>query len=143
MLVPTKSKYRKQMRGRLKGRARRGNTVTIGEFGMQAAEPHWLTNRQIEAARVVMNRVFKREGKIHLRSFPNKPVTKQPAETRMGKGKGNVEEWVTVVRPGRIIFEISGVSEEKAKRAVKKASYKLPIDVKFVKRENGGDVNES
>lgn len=140
MLMPKRTKYRKQMRGRMKGIARRGNKVTFGDFGIQALEPHWLTNRQIEACRVVINRTFKREGKVFIRIFPDKPYTVQPAETRMGKGKGNVEDWVAVVRPGRILFEVSGVTEELAKKALKKAAHKLPIAVKFVKKETGGDV---
>jgi len=140
MLMPKRTKYRKQMRGRMKGIARRGNKVTFGDFGIQALEPHWLTNRQIEACRVVINRTFKREGNVFIRIFPDKPYTVQPAETRMGKGKGNVEDWVAVVRPGRILFEVSGVTEELAKKALKKAAHKLPIAVKFVKKETGGDV---
>ncbi len=140
MLMPKRTKYRKQMRGRMKGKATRGNKVTFGDFGIQALEPHWLTNRQIEACRVVINRTFKREGTVLIRIFPDKPYTVQPAETRMGKGKGNVEDWVAVVRPGRILFEVSGVTEELAREALRKAAHKLPIAVKFVKKEDGGDV---
>lgn len=143
MLMPKRTKYRKQMRGRMKGRAHKGNTVAFGDFGLQALEPHWITNRQIEACRVTINRTFKRTGKVFIRIFPDKPFTQKPAETRMGKGKGNVEGWVAVVKPGRILFEVSGITEELAKEALRKAAHKLPIKVKFVKRENGGDVNES
>lgn len=126
----------------LKGRALRGNTVAFGDFGLQALEPHWITNRQIEACRITINRTFKREGKTIIRIFTDKPFTQQPAETRMGKGKGNVEGWVAVVKPGKIMFEVSGVTEEKAREAFRKATHKLPIKCKFVKRENGGEVNE-
>ncbi|BDU49530.1 50S ribosomal protein L16 [Haliovirga abyssi] len=142
MLMPKRTKYRKQMRGRLKGKAHRGNYVAFGDFGLQALEPHWITNRQIEACRVTINRTFKRTGKVFIRIFPDKPFTQKPAETRMGKGKGNVEGWVGVVKPGKILFEVSGVTEELAREAMRKAAHKLPIKVKFVKRENGGDVNE-
>lgn len=143
MLMPKRTKYRKDMRGRMKGKAHKGNFVAFGDFGLQALEPHWITNRQIEACRVTINRTFRREGKTIIRIFPDKPFTAQPAETRMGKGKGNVEGWVAVVKPGRIMFEVSGVTEEKAREAFRKAAHKLPIKCKFVKRENGGEVNEA
>jgi len=137
MLMPKRTKYRKQMKGRIKGNATSGNYVAFGEFGLMAMEPHRITARQIETVRVVINRTFKRSGKVFIRIFPDKPITKKPLEVRMGKGKGNVEEWVAVVKPGRIMFEVSGVAEELAKKALKKASYKLPIKVKFVKKEGG------
>ncbi len=144
MLMPKRTKYRKQMKGRMKGTDLRGSKVSFGEFGLQSLEPHWITNRQIEACRIVINRTFKRTGKVYIRIFPDKPYTKKPAETRMGKGKGNVEGWVAVVRPGRMMFEVAGVTEELAREAFRKASHKLPVKVKFVKREeNGGDVSES
>lgn len=142
MLMPKRTKHRKQFRGRMKGRAQRGNTVAFGDFGLQAVEPSWITNRQIEACRIVMNRTFKRQGKVIIRIFPDKPITKTPAETRMGKGKGNVEGWVAVVKPDRVMFEVGGVTEELAKEALRKAANKLPIKCKIVKKENGGDVNE-
>lgn len=126
-------------RGRLKGKALRGNTVAFGDYGLQALEPSWVTNRQIESCRIAINRTFKREGKIFIRIFPDKPITKRPIGVRMGKGKGNVEGWVAVVKPGRILFEVKGVTEEKALAALRKATMKLPINCKVVKRENGGD----
>lgn len=127
-------------RGRMKGNAQRGTTVAFGEYGLQALEPSWITNRQIESCRVGINRTFKREGKTFIRIFPDKPITARPAGVRMGKGKGNVEGWVCVVKPGRILFEVSGVTEEKAKAALRKAAMKLPIKCKIVKRdENGGE----
>ena len=126
-------------RGRLKGKALRGNTVAFGDYGLQALEPSWVTNRQIESCRIAINRTFRREGKIFIRIFPDKPITKRPIGVRMGKGKGNVEGWVAVVKPGRIMFEVSGVTEEKAIAALRKASIKLPIRCKIVKRENGGE----
>ena len=145
MLMPKRTKHRKLMRGRMKGKAQKGNYVAFGDFGLQALQPHWITNRQIEACRVTINRTFKRTGKVFIRIFPDKPYTEQPAETRMGKGKGNVEGWVAVVKPGKIMFEVSGVTEELAREAFRKASHKLPIKTKFVKKEveNGGDVSES
>lgn len=142
MLMPKRTKHRKQMRGRMKGKAQRGNYIAFGDFGLQALEPYWITNRQIEACRITINRTFKREGKVIIRIFPDKPFTKQPAETRMGKGKGNVEGWVAVVKPGRIMFEVSGITEELAREALRKAAHKLPITCKFIKREDGGEVNE-
>ncbi|MCD7857802.1 MAG: 50S ribosomal protein L16 [Clostridiales bacterium] len=135
MLMPKRVKYRKQMRGRMTGKASRGNTVSYGEYGLQALEPAWITSRQIEAARVTMSRSTKRGGKIWIKIFPDKPVTKQPAETRMGKGKGSPEFWVAVVKPGRVMFEISGVSEEAAREALRLAAYKLPIKTKIIKKE--------
>ncbi len=139
MLMPKRTKHRKSFRGRMKGKAQRGNTVAFGDFGLQALEAHWITNRQIEACRVAINRTFRREGDTYIRIFPDKPITARPAGVRMGKGKGNVEGWVCVVKPGRIMFEVGGVTEEKAVAALRKASMKLPIACKIVKRENGGD----
>jgi len=135
MLMPKRVKYRKQMRGRMKGRATRGTEVTFGEYGLQALEPAWVTARQIEAARRAIVRHVRRRGKYWIRIFPDKPVTAKPAETRMGKGKGAVDHWVAVVKPGRIMFELSGVSEEMAREAMRLASHKLPIKCRFVKRE--------
>ncbi len=134
MLMPKRVKYRKQMRGRMKGLAQRGSTVSFGEFGLQALEPHWLTSRQIEAARRAMVRFIRRRGKIWIRVFPDKPFTKKAAETRMGSGKGPVEYYVAVVRPGRILFEMGGISEEEALEALRLASFKLPIRTKIVRR---------
>jgi large subunit ribosomal protein L16 len=138
MLMPKRVKYRKQFRGRMKGKATRGNELAFGEFGLQALEPSWITARQIEAARTAVVRHVRRRGKYWIRVFPDKPVTAKPAETRMGKGKGEVDHWVAVVRPGRIILELSGVSEEMAREAFRLASHKLPIDCQFVKREDVG-----
>ncbi len=135
MLMPAKVKYRRLHRGRMRGRAMRGNTVTLGEFGLQALEPCWMTNRQIEAARVAMTRYIKRQGKVWIRVFPDKSVTAKPAETRMGSGKGAPEHWVAVIRPGRILFEMGGVPHELAKEAMRLAAHKLPIKTKFVTRE--------
>jgi len=143
MLMPKRVKYRKQQRGRIKGRATRGTEITYGEYGLQALEPAWITSAQIEAARVAITRYVKRGGKVWIKIFPDKPVTKKPAETRMGSGKGSPEYWVAVVKPGRILFELAGVSEEAAKEALTLAAHKLPIKTKIVKREGlGGDVNE-
>ena len=139
MLMPKRTKHRKMFRGRMKGTAQRGNTVAFGDYGLQALEPHWITNRQIESCRVAINRTFKREGKTFIRIFPDKPITARPAGVRMGKGKGSVEGWVAVVLPGRIMFEVSGVTEEKALAALRKASMKLPVRCEIVKRENGGE----
>ncbi len=139
MLMPKRTKHKKMFRGRLKGKALKGNTVAFGDYGLQALEPSWITNRQIESCRIAINRTFKREGKIFIRIFPDKPITKRPIGVRMGKGKGNVEGWVAVVKPGRMLFEVSGVTEEKAKAAMRKATMKLPINCKFVKKENGGE----
>jgi len=135
MLMPKRVKYRKQMRGRLKGKATRGVEVAFGEYGLQALEPAWITARQIEAARRAIVRHMQRRGKCWIRIFPDKPVTAKPAETRMGKGKGAVDHWVAVVKPGRIMLELSGVSEEMAREAMRLASHKLPIKCQFVKRE--------
>ena len=135
MLLPKRVKYRRVQRGRMTGKATRGNTITYGEYGLQATEPAWITSNQIEAARVAMTRYTKRGGKVWIKIFPDKPVTKQPAETRMGSGKGSPEYWVAVVKPGRIMFEIAGVSEEVAREALRLASHKLPIKTKIVKRE--------
>jgi len=134
MLMPKKVKYRKMHRGRRRGRAQRGNSVAFGEFGLQALEAGWLTSRQIEAARIAMTRHAKRGGKVWIRVFPDKPVTKKPAETRMGKGKGAPEEWVAVVRPGRILYEMEGVDETMAREAMRLAAAKLPLAVKFTRR---------
>ena len=139
MLMPKKVKRRKQMRGRRKGLALRGSAVTFGEYGLKAVEAHWITSRQIEAARIAMTRYIKRGGKVWIRIFPDKPVTKKPAETRMGKGKGSPEYWVAVVKPGRIMFELSGVSEDIAREAMRLASHKLPIKTKFVMRKEAGE----
>lgn len=144
MLIPKRVKHRKQQRGRMKGKAVRGTEITYGEYGLQALEPAWITNRQIEAARVAMTRSIKRGGKVWIKIFPDKPVTAHPAETRMGKGKGAPEKWVAVVKPGRIMFEIAGVSEELAREAMRLAAHKLPIKTHFVKREDmEGDSDES
>ena len=144
MLVPKRVKHRKVMRGRMKGMAYRGSQLTLGDFGLQAVEPGWITNVQIEAARIALTRHIKRGGKVWIKIFPDKPVTAKPAETRMGSGKGSPEHWVAVVKPGRIMFEISGVGEELAREALRLAGHKLPIKTKFVKREEaGGESNES
>jgi len=135
MLAPKRVKHRKTHKGRTKGKALRGNRVSFGEFGLQAAEAHWITNRQIEAARVAMTRHIKRGGKVWIRIFPDKPYTSKPLETRMGKGKGNPEGWVAVVKPGRMMFEMEGVDEETAKRAMQLAAAKLPIRTRFVARD--------
>jgi large subunit ribosomal protein L16 len=134
MLFPKRVKYRKQMRGRMKGRATRGTEIVFGDYGLKALEPGWVTARQIEAARRALVRYMRRRGKVWIRIFPDKPVTKKPAETRMGKGKGAVDHWVAVVKPGRIMFEISGLSEEGAREAMRLASHKLPIKTRFSPR---------
>ncbi|MHB1169929.1 MAG: 50S ribosomal protein L16 [Longimicrobiales bacterium] len=139
MLAPKRVKYRKQMKGRMRGQANRGNYVAFGDYGLQATEPGWVTNRQIEAARTAMTRHIKRGGKVWIRIFPDKPVTKKPAETRMGKGKGNPEMWVAVVKPGRVMFEMEGVPEELARQAFALAAAKLPVKAKVVVRERAGD----
>lgn len=135
MLLPKRVKYRRVHRGRMKGKALRGNTVSNGEFGLQATEPAWITSNQIEAARVAMTRYTKRGGQVWIKIFPDKPVSKKPLGTRMGSGKGAPEYWVAVVKPGRVMFEIAGVSEEVAREALRLASHKLPLKTKFVKRE--------
>ena len=136
MLLPKRVKYRRQQRGRLTGKAMRGNKVTYGEFGLVALEPSWITSNQIEAARIAMTRYTKRGGQVWIKIFPDKPITEKPAETRMGSGKGSPEYWVAVVKPGRVMFEIAGVSEEVAREALRLASHKLPIKTKIVKRED-------
>jgi large subunit ribosomal protein L16 len=135
MLLPKRVKYRKQMRGRMTGDTKGGDYVAFGDYGLVAMEPAWIKSNQIEACRITMSRFFKRGGKIYIRIFPDKPVTKKPQEVRMGKGKGAVEYWVSVVKPGRILFEVANVTEEQAKEAFRLASHKLPIEVKMVKRE--------
>ena len=141
-VMPKRTKYRKMQKGRNRGKATRGNKVTDGEYGLQATSAGWIKSNQIEAARVALTRYIKRGGKVWIKIFPDKPVTKKPAETRMGKGKGAPEYWVAVVKPGRIMFEIEGVPEEVAREALRLAGQKLPVQTKFVKRENevGGDV---
>ena len=135
MLAPKRVKYRKKHKGRMRGKAHRGSKVSFGEYGLQATEPCWISNRQIESARVAMTRHIKRGGKVWIRIFPDKPITQKPAETRMGKGKGNPEGWVAVVKPGRIMFELEGVPESVAQRAMELAAAKLPIKCRFVVRE--------
>ncbi|MBE7011728.1 MAG: 50S ribosomal protein L16 [Ruminococcaceae bacterium] len=134
MLSPKRVKYRRVMRGRMKGKASRGNKVVYGEFGLQATSPAWITSNQIEAARIAMTRYTKRGGKVWIKVFPDKPVTEKPAETRMGSGKGSPEYWVAVVKPGRVLFEIGGVSEEVAREAMRLAMHKLPLKCKFVRK---------
>lgn len=156
MLLPKRVKHRKQHRGRMTGRAMRGNLISHGEFGLVALEPSWITNRQIEAARIAMTRYIKRGGQVWIKIFPDKPVTAKPAETRMGSGKGSPEYWVAVVKPGRVMFEMNGVTAEVAKEAMRLAAHKLPIKTKFVTRaeqqaelkatqlkEVGGEANEN
>ncbi len=135
MLLPTRVKFRRVHRGRMKGTAHRGNTVTYGDFGLVATQPSWIKSNQIEAARIAMTRYIKRGGQVWIKIFPDKPVTEKPAETRMGSGKGSPEYWVAVVKPGRVMFEIAGVSEETAREAMRLAAHKLPIKCKFVKKE--------
>ena len=136
MLMPKRVKFRRVQRGRLKGKALRGNTVTNGEFGLVALEPAWITSNQIEAARIAMTRYVKRGGKVWIKIFPDKPITEKPAETRMGSGKGSPEYWVAVVKPGRVMFEMGGVTEEQAKEAMRLAANKLPIKCKFAKKSD-------
>lgn len=146
MLMPKRVKRRKVHRGRMKGKALRGNTISYGEYGLVAAEPSWVTSNQIEAARIAMTRYIKRGGKVWIKIFPDKPVTQKPAETRMGSGKGSPEYWVAVVKPGRVMFEIAGVEEEIAREALRLAMHKLPLKSKIIKRdivEVGGDSDES
>jgi large subunit ribosomal protein L16 len=142
MLMPKKVKHRKQMKGRNRGVAQRGSTISFGEYGLKAMEPGWITDRQIEAARIAMTRHIKRGGKIWIRMFPDKPITKKPAETRMGSGKGSPDHWVAVIKPGRILYEIEGVTEELAREAMRLAAQKLPVKTKFVTRigQEGGVV---
>lgn len=139
MLLPKRVKYRRVHRGRLTGKAYRGNTVSNGQYGLQALEPAWITSNQIESARIAMTRYIKRGGQVWIKIFPDKPVSKKPAGTRMGSGKGAPEYWVAVVKPGRVMFEIAGVSEETAREAMRLASHKLPIKCKFVVKEEGGE----
>lgn len=139
MLMPKRIKYRKQQRGRMTGKAVRGSRLSFGTYGLKALEPNWITARQIEAARVAMTRYVRRSGKIWIRIFPDKPITKKPAETRMGKGKGAPEFWVAVVKPGRILFEMEGIPEETAREALRLAAHKLPIKTKFVTASDFGD----
>lgn len=138
MLMPKRVKYRKAQRGNMTGKAYKGSEISFGEYGLQALEPGWITNRQIEAARVAMTRHIKRGGKVWIKIFPDKPITKKPAETRMGSGKGPLEGWVAVVKPGRVLYEIAGVSLELAKEALRLASHKLPVKTRFIAR-TGGD----
>ena len=143
-LMPKRTKYRKMQKGRNRGKATKGTVVNEGEYGLQALEAGWITANQIESARIAMTRYIKRGGKVWIKMFPNKPITKKPAETRMGKGKGAPEYWVAVVKPGRVMFEIAGVSEDIAREALRLAAHKLPVKAKFVARENevGGDSDE-
>jgi large subunit ribosomal protein L16 len=138
MLAPKRIKWRKQQKGRIRGRANRGNSVAFGQYGLQTLDRAWITSRQIEAARVAMTRHIKRGGKVFIRIFPDKPITKKPAETRMGKGKGTPEAWVAVVKPGRVMFELEGVAEDIARRAMELAAAKLPVRTRFISRESGG-----
>lgn len=140
--MPKRVKYRRVHRGRMKGNATRGNKITYGDYGLQALEPAWITSNQIEAARRAMTRYVKRGGNIWIKVFPDKPVTEKPAETRMGSGKGSPEYWVAVVKPGRVLFEMGGVSEEVAREAMRLAAHKLPIKTKFITRDEGGEGNE-
>lgn len=142
MLMPKRVKRRRQFRGRMKGEAHKGNRVAYGEFGLEALECGWITSNQIEAARVAMTRFIKRGGKVWVNIFPHKPVTKKPAETRMGSGKGSPEYWVAVVKPGRIMFEMGGITEDQAREALRLASHKLPVKCKFVKKEDEVETNE-
>ena len=150
MLMPKRVKHRKQFRGSMAGKALRGNTITQGEFGIVAMEPAWIKSNQIEAARVAINRYFRREGKVWIKIFPDKPVTAKPAETRMGSGKGSLEYWVAVVKPGRVLFEVANVSEEKAREALRLATHKLPLKCKIVSKAEleasvaeGGSASEN
>ena len=142
MLLPKRVKYRRQHRGSMTGKARRGNVVVDGESGLQAIEPSWVTSNQIEAARIAINRFIRRGGQVWIKIFPDKPVSSKPAETRMGSGKGSPDYWVAVVKPGRVLFEIAGVSEADAREALRLASHKLPCKTKFIAREKEGDVHE-
>ncbi len=142
MLMPKRVKFRRVQRGRLKGKASRGNTITYGQYGLVALEPAWITSAQIEAARIAMTRYIKRGGNVWIKIFPDKPITEKPAETRMGSGKGAVEYWVAVVKPGRVMFEMDGVSEADAKEAMRLASHKLPIKCKFVAKDSAAEEGE-
>nr|YP_009254379.1 ribosomal protein L16 [Verdigellas peltata]CZF96632.1 ribosomal protein L16 [Verdigellas peltata] len=139
MLIPKRMKFRKHHRGRMKGSTQRGNTLVFGKFGLKALEPTWLSSRQIEAGRRVLTRYIRRNGKLWIRMFPDKPVTFRAAETRMGSGKGNPEYWVAVIKPGHVLYEITGISESLAKEAMKNASYKMPIKTQFIKNNNTGN----
>ncbi len=144
MLLPKRVKYRRVHRGRMTGKATRGNTISNGQYGLQATEPSWITSNQIESARIAMTRYIKRGGQVWIKIFPDKPVTEKPAETRMGSGKGSPEYWVAVVKPGRVLFEIAGVDEEVAREAMRLAMHKLPVKCKFITKEaEGGEQNES
>ena len=138
MMMPKKVKFRKQQRGRMTGKAWHGSSISFGDFGLKALECAWITDRQIEAARVAMTRSIKRGGKVWIRLFPDKPITKKPAETRMGSGKGSPDQWVAVIKPGRVMFELAGVSEELAKEAIRLAAHKLPVKCRFATREDAG-----
>jgi len=142
MLMPKRTKYRKMMRGRMSGKAYRGAEISFGEFGLQATEPAWVSSRQIEAARRAITNYLKRGGKVWIRIFPDKPVTQKPAETRMGSGKGNPEYWVAVVKPGRVMFEVAGVSREQAAEALRRAGMKMPMDCRFMERQHVGVAAE-
>lgn len=146
MLMPKRVKHRKVQRGRMRGKATRGNFIAYGDYALQATECGWITSNQIESARIAINRYLKRGGKVWIKIFPDKPVTEKPAETRMGSGKGSPEYWVSVIKPGRVLFEIAGVTEEAAREAMRLASHKLPVSTKFVTRKDfeevGGEVNE-
>jgi len=144
MLLPKRVKYRRVHRGRMTGKATRGNTISNGQYGLQALEPSWITSNQIESARIAMTRYIKRGGQVWIKIFPDKPVTEKPAETRMGSGKGSPEYWVAVVKPGRVLFEIAGVEESVAREAMRLAMHKLPVKCKFIAKEaEGGEQNES
>lgn len=143
MLTPKRVKYRKQHRPILKGNAQRGNKVNYGEYGLQSLDAAWVTNHQIEAARIAINRYIKRGGKLWIKIFPDRPITTKPAETRMGKGKGTPEKWIAVVKPGRVLFELGGVNEITAREAMRLAAHKLPVRCKFIKREMDGEVSDS
>lgn len=143
MLLPKRVKHRKQMRGRMKGKATRGNFIAYGDYGIYATEPCWITSNQIESSRIAINRYVKRGGKVWIKIFPDKPVTSKPAETRMGSGKGSPEYWVAVVKPGRVLFEIAGVTEEVAREAMRLAGHKLPCKTKFLAKDKEGEKNES
>ncbi len=140
MLAPKRVRFRRHQRGRMKGKANRGSTLAFGDYGLQALEPAWVTAQQIEAARVAITRHVRRGGKVWIRIFPDKPVTKKPAETRMGKGKGSPEYWVAVVKPGRVLYELSGVAPDVAKEALRLASMKLPVKTRYLSKESGGQL---
>ncbi|MBQ4085361.1 MAG: 50S ribosomal protein L16 [Clostridia bacterium] len=143
MLLPKRVKYRRVQRGRLTGRAYRGSTISYGEYGLQALEPAWITSNQIEAARIAMTRYIKRGGQVWIKIFPDKPITQKPAETRMGSGKGAPEYWVSVIKPGRVLFEMAGIPEETAREALRLAAHKLPITTKFIKKETVAEATNT